>query len=381
MAGVSTVNLDAASGLPLSPVGRAALIAALDRGWADPRRTYHDARIARQLLDAARASVASSLDCPRDNVIFTNSGTEAIVLGLRGFARARQRVGHAVVASAVEHSAVLHGADQVTHGHPDLVAVNHDARVDPEQFARAVSRPGVAVAALQSVNPEIGTLQPVPQCHDSAKAAGVPLLVDACAGLALMGAPTFWDAVVISSHKWGGPAGVGVLALRPGVRWRPPDGGQSPQLGFPNVPAVVAAAAALEDTLSRQAQTREHCEALSERIRKALPEIAPDILILGPTDHQERVGNVVAATVLYADGEMLVSRLDQAGFAVASGSACTSDTRRPSHVLAAMGAITHGNLRISVSAEVTPAQTDAFLAALPAAISAARDGTGWQSSG
>lgn len=371
-----TVNLDAASGLPLSPAGRAALMTALDCGWADPRRLYHEARVARQLLDAARSAFADILKCPRDNVIFTQSGSQAAVIGLLGLARARDRAGTAVVASAVEHSAVLAGADMLTHGKPALVPVTSEAQVDPAQWGDAVSRPGVAVAALQSVNPEIGTIQPIDQCYEAAQTCGVPLLVDACAGFPWLGAPPRWDALVISAHKWGGPKGVGVLALGPGTRWRPPDTGLDPELGCPNIPAVVAAAAALEDRLSRRVQIRTHCQALSNRIREVLPQAAPDLVILGPSDPRERVGNIVAATVVYSDGEILVSSLDRAGFAVASGSACTSDTRRPSHVLAAMGALTHGNLRISVSEQVNAAQVEDFLNAIPGAITAARTGIG-----
>jgi cysteine desulfurase len=377
--GVPSVHLDSASGLPLSAAGRAALLAALERGWADPRRLYHDGRVARQFLDAARSAVAAVLGCQRDGVMFTASGTEAAILGMRGLARAqvrgaagRTRGRAAAVVGAVEHSAVLAGADWVSGGAPDLVPVAGDGMVDAARFAAAVSGPGVAVAALQQVNPEIGTIQPIAAAHEAARGSGVPLLVDACAGLPLLGPPKTWDALVGSAHKWGGPAGVGVLALAPTVRWHPPSTGSEP--GYPNVPAVVAAAAALEDAMQRRMQARIHCRALSDRLRGALAQAAPEVLVLGPTDPTSRADHIVAATVLYADADVLVSHLDRCGFAVASGSACTSDTRRPSHVLAAMGAITHGNLRISVSPEVTMAQVEEFISALPGAIAAARDG-------
>jgi cysteine desulfurase len=382
---VPTIHLDSASGLPLSDTGRAALLAALERGWADPRRLYHDGRVARQLLDAARSAVATVLGCQRDGVIFTASGTEAAILGMRGLARegsglAREGSGRpaarsAAVVGAVEHSAVLAGAEAVSCGEPTIVPVTGEAVVDSEKFGAAVARPGVRVAAMQQVNPEIGTIQPVGQAHLAARAAGVPLLVDACAGLALLGPPPAWDALVGSAHKWGGPAGVGVLALAPGVRWDPPAG--SAETGFPNVPAVVAAAAALEDAVVRREQARAHCRVLSDRLRRALAHVAPDVAVLGPADPAARADHIVAATVLYADADVLVSHLDRCGFAVASGSACTSDTRRPSHVLVAMGAITHGNVRFSVSQGVTIAEVDALIQALSDAIAAARAGTGW----
>ncbi len=107
-----------------------------------------------------------------------------------------------------------------------------------------------------------------------------------------------------------------------------------------------------------------------ELLRTEVPRSAPDILVLG---RPGSAPHIICFTVLYADGEVLVSELDRAGFAVSSGSACTSDTRRPSHVLAAMGAITHGNLRISLPPDITAADVEAFLAALAPAVAAARD--------
>ncbi len=366
-------NLDAASGLPLSPAGREALAAALARGWADPARLHHDGRVARQLLDAARSSIAAALGALPQEVTFTSSGTAAIHAGVLGLARGRARVGHGVVAGAVEHSAVLRAADWVCAGaDPDLVRVNSQAQVDGESLAEAVHRPGVALACVQQANHEVGTIQPLSAAAAACRAAGVPLVVDACASLGWLPAPTEWDVLVGSAHKWGGPAGVGVLAIRSGVRWRSPwptdEAGR--WAGFPDVPAIVAAAVALEEALATQAARATGTTALVNRLRAEVPRLADDVLVLGPD--QGRLPHLTCFTVLYADGEVLVTELDRLGFAVTSGSACTADTRRPSHVLAAMGAVTHGNLRVSLAADITGADVDAFLAALPRAIEAAR---------
>jgi cysteine desulfurase len=132
----------------------------------------------------------------------------------------------------------------------------------------------------------------------------------------------------------------------------------------------VAAATALEHATAALARTRINRERLITVLRERVPQLAPDITALGPDDG--RAPHITCFTVLYADGEVLVTELDRAGFAVSSGSACTADTRRPSHVLAAMGAITHGNLRISLPPDATEADVAAFLAALPRAIEAAR---------
>jgi cysteine desulfurase len=364
---------DAASGLPLRPEGRRALDAALDHGWADPARLHRDGRVARQLLDAARGSIAVTLGALPQEITFTGSGTAAVQAGVLGVARGRRKVGSTIVASAVEHSAVLRAADWVGEaGDPVLVPVNSQGQVDVKAFRKAVRADGVAIACLQHVNHEVGTVQPLAEVHAATTTAGVPLLVDACSSVGALATPAHWDVLVASAHKWGGPAGVGVLAVRTGVRWRSPlptdEAGRT--AGFPDVPAIVAAATALEASVAELGRTQTHRSRLLTVLRERVPKVAPDVTVVGP--EQGHAPHIVCFTVLYADGEVLVTELDRAGFAVSSGSACTSDTRRPSHVLAAMGAITHGNLRVSLPPDVTEADIGAFLAALPAAVGAAR---------
>jgi cysteine desulfurase len=229
----------------------------------------------------------------------------------------------------------------------------------------------VALAAVQHVNHEVGAIQPLEQVHEVARAAEVPLLVDACAALGSVPTTAHWDVLAASAHKWGGPAGVGILAVRTGVRWRSPmptdEAGR--WAGFPDVPGAVAAATALEVATASLGQTSVHRARLLTILRERVPSLAPDVLALGRPDSAP---HIICFTVLYADGEVLVTELDRAGFAVSSGSACTADTRRPSHVLAAMGAITHGNLRVSLPPDATEADVAGFLAALPSAITAAR---------
>ncbi len=365
-------SFDAASGLPLGPEARRALDAALDRGWADPARLHRDGRVARQLLDAARASVAMRIGALPQEVTFTASGTQALHAGVLGLARGRRKVGTTIVASAVEHSAVLRAADWVVPGQdPVLVGVNPHAEVDIKAFRKAVRSPGVALAAVQHVNHEVGAVQPLEQVHEIAQAADVPLLVDACAAVGSLPTTPHWDVLAASAHKWGGPAGVGILAVRTGVRWRSPmptdEAGR--WAGFPDVPGAVAAATALEAATASLGHTSVHRARLLTILRERVPNLAPDIHALGRPDSAP---HIICFTVLYADGEVLVTELDRAGFAVSSGSACTADTRRPSHVLAAMGAITHGNLRVSLPPDATEADVAGFLAALPAAVSAAR---------
>lgn len=363
--------LDAASTEPLHPAAREALLAALADGWADPARLYGAARRARVLLDAAREQVAERLACRPDELSFTTSGTQAVHLGVAGLALGRTRIGRHVVTSAVEHSSVLHaiGALEAAGGRSARVPVDGWGRVDAAAFA-ALLAPDTALACLQSANHEVGTRQPVAEVAAACHAAGVPLLVDAAQSIGHGPAPEGWSVLAASAHKWGGPAGVGVLAVRTGIRWRPPAppddraGGRAP--GFENVPAVVAAAAGLEAVTAAAPAEDARLRGLTDRIRAAVPVLVPDVEVVGHPD--DRLPHLVTFSCLYVDGEALLRELDIAGIAVSSGSSCTSSTLEPSHVLVAMGALTGGNIRVSLPRGVADATVDRFLDVLPGAV-------------
>lgn len=352
--------LDAASTEPLHPLARQALLAALDAGWADPARLYRDARRARLLLDGARESVAAVIGARPDEVSFPASGTAAVHLGLLGLAAGRARVGRRIVASAVEHSCVLNAAAGT--GDPARVVrvgVERTGRIVPEAYAAALTA-DTAFAALQTANHEVGTVQPVAEVAAACAERGVPLLVDAAQSVGRLPVPDGWAVLTASAHKWGGPAGVGVLAVRRGARWRPPlpedDRGRVP--GFPDLPAIVAAAAALEAVSADRAEG-PRLSGLVERIRSEVPRRVPDVEVVG--DPVRRLPHLVTFSCLYADGEALVGALDRRGHAVSSGSSCTSSALEPSHVLAAMGVLTSGNLRVSLPRGTTAGDVAAFL--------------------
>jgi cysteine desulfurase len=365
--------LDAASAEPLHPSGREALLAALDDGWADPARLHREGRRARLLLDQARESVAAEIECRPDEVSFTGSGTQAVHLAVLGAVQARQSAsrgpGH-VVASAVEHSAVLHAADwlhRVTGTAVTITGVDRMGCADIGEFGTAAQCDRTLLACLQSSNHEVGTIQPVMEAAAECQRARVPLLVDAGASAGRLPVPEGWSLLTASARKWGGPAGVGVLAVRRTTRWREPfpaddrEGRRVP--GFPNVPSILAAAASLAAMSKERAALDGTLRALVARIRAAVPERVPDAVVYGDPDN--RLPHLVTFSCLYVDGEALVTELDRAGFSVSSGSACVADTRQPSHVLAAMGALTHGNVRVSLPRDADDDAITAFLDALP----------------
>ncbi|MFD5613736.1 cysteine desulfurase family protein, partial [Kitasatospora sp. NPDC127060] len=366
---------DVASTAPLHPVARQALTAALDEGWADPARLYRSGRQARMLLDAARETVADVLGARADEIAFTASGTQAVQLGLLGGLAGNRRRGGHLVHSAVEHSSVLHVAErrEADGAEVSVAPVDGAGRVDPEAFG-ALLRPDTALAALQSANHEVGTVQPVGEVAALCAAVGVPLLVDAAQSAGRTDVPAGWSLLTASAHKWGGPAGVGILAVRKGVRYVSPlpaderEGGRVP--GYVNVPAIVAAAASLRAVRAESERENARLHALVERIRTRVPQLVPEVEVVG--DPVRRLPHIVTFSCLYVDGEVLLTELDRAGFAVSSGSSCTSSTLTPSHVLAAMGVLTEGNVRVSLPYGTAEADVERFLAVLPELIAGVR---------
>ncbi|MFD7610240.1 cysteine desulfurase/sulfurtransferase TusA family protein [Streptomyces sp. NPDC059828] len=361
---------DSASSAPLHPVARQALQAALDEGWADPARLYREGRRARLLLDAAREAAADAVGCRPDELVFTGSGTRAVHAGLAGAMAGRRRTGRHLAVSAVEHSSVLHAAEgfDVTE-----VPVDRAGAVSPGDFGAAL-RPDTALAALQSANHEVGTVQPVAEVAGVCRAAGVPLLVDAAQSLAWGRVEGDWSLLTGSAHKWGGPAGVGLLVVRKGVRYASQDpadereSGRAP--GFENIPAIVAAAASLRAVQDEAVAESARLRALIDRIRARVPELVPDVEVVG--DPVRRLPHLVTFSCLYVDGETVLHELDRAGFSVSSGSSCTSATLAPSHVLRAMGVLSEGNVRVSLPPGTAEGDVDRFLEVLPEVVAGVR---------
>jgi cysteine desulfurase len=358
----AAVHLDAAAGVPLHPAAREALLAALDDGWADPTRLYGSARRARLLLESAREAVAEALGARSDEVRFTASGTAALHEGIAGALVGRRRTGSHVVHSAVEHSAVLRAVTDATS-----VPVDRLGRVDVAAYDAAL-RADTALACLISASHEVGTIQPVEQVAGLCNDRDIPLLVDAAQTVGRAPVPTGWSLLTASAHKWGGPPGVGVLAVRTGIRF------QASPAGPPDLPAIVAAAVGLQASVAESAAEDARLRPLVDRIRARVAETVPDVEVVG--DPVDRLPHLVTFSCLYVDGEALLTALDREGFAVSSGSSCTADTIEPSHVLAAMGVLTHGNVRVSLHRGTTEGDVERFLEVLPRVVAGLRRDAG-----
>jgi cysteine desulfurase len=361
--------LDTASSEPLHPAARAVLEQAIEHGYADPRRLHGPARTSRLLLDNAREATAEALGLRPDEVTFTPSGTHAVHLGVLGLLAGHARSGDRLLATAVEHSAVLHaGAWHAGRGGTfETLPVDRYGHVLPADI-------DATVLCVQSANHEVGTLQPV---EAIAATTDAPVFMDACASAGRLPLPGGWSVAAASAHKWGGPGGVGLLLVRKGARWRNPFPGDDRvderTTGMENVPAVLAAAAALQAVVAERDQVNARQAELVDRLRAGVGQI-PDTEVVG--DPADRLPHLVTFSFLYVDGEAIVTELDRRGFAVASGSACTASTLAPSHVLAAMGALTHGNVRVSLSRDTSEADVDRLLAALPEVVARIRKEAG-----
>jgi cysteine desulfurase len=359
----------------LHPVAREALLAALTDGWADPVRLYSAGRRAQQLLEAAQAAFAEALSVRPDEISLWPSGTAAAQAAVLGGLAGRTRQGDILVHSAIEHSAVLHAARR---GKAIEVPVDRLGRIDLDAWDRSVSAPGAALASLISASHEVGTVQPVAVAADYCAEAGVPLFVDAAQSLGHAEIPPGWSLLSASAHKWGGPPGVGLLVVRKGVRWISPfpqdDLYRPGAPGAVDLPAVVAAAASLRAVLSEARAQAARQSALVERIRERVPATVPDVEVVG--DPEQRLPHLVTFSCLYVDGEALLHALDRQGFAVSSGSSCTASTLQPSHVLVAMGVLSHGNVRVSLHRDTTEAEVDRFLAVLPGIVAEIRKEAG-----
>lgn len=374
--------LDAASGLPMSPVAERALTAARRLAWSDPSRRHGPGRDARRVLDLARQSLAAELGCRAEEVRFVSSGSLALQWAVLGVLAARPG---RVVTSAVERIAVLRAADRAEHLGFRHVEVGVDASgtVDRERMAVALgpgteALPAPALVCLQQANPEVGTRQPVDDVAEILRGTGVPLLVDATGAGGVVSFPDQWSLLAADARMWGGPPGVGVLAVRAGTRWQSPvpipdDPVATTSSAELDVAAVAAAATALEDARRWRDAEAARLFHLTERLRRGLARI-PDVAVHGPADR--RLPHLVAFSALYVDGEALLERLGSAGFWAHSGSACVSDTHRPSHVLAAMGALSQGNVRLSLPPGCPSGTIDSVLTVIASAITELRTEAG-----
>ena len=377
---VREVYLDHASTTPPHPAAIEALTRLAAETFADPSRLYGRARVARIALDEARTSVATAIGARPEEIVFTSGGTESCNLAVIGGARAgvAARKPAKIVVSAVEHTAVLEAARSLEREGFEVVEIPVDGAgtVSLEALRDAMAG-GAALVSIQHANQEVGTIQPVAEAARIAKEAGSLVHTDACmtvGHIPVSVGDLGVDLLTASSHKSYGPKGAGVLWVRRGVRVRPTlpgdDRERNRRSGMENLPAIAGMAAALSARAEEIDAERPRLMSMTDRLRAGLPTRIRDLVMHGhPT---ERLPSMAAFSVLYVEGETMLLLLDQKGIAVHSGSSCTSSTQEPSHVLAAMGAMTHGSIRVSLGRETTDEDVGYFLDVLPGVVEQVR---------
>jgi cysteine desulfurase len=359
------VRLDHNATTPMRPEARTLLVERLDRMQGNPSSVHASGREARAWLDEARERVAAALGVAEDEIVFTAGGTEAINLGLLGAMSARGP-GAGLATTAIEHASVLGVLEQVRRtGRPAVtLPVDRAGLVDIEALIAA----DCAVLSVQAANSEIGTLQPLDEIAarlaDTKLAEGKlaergqsrPIFhTDAVQALGRIPVRlSAWsaDLAAFSAHKVGGPLGVGVLYHRKGVALAPRlhGGGQEAGLrpGTENVPAISAAALAIELAVREQKDFAARTQRLSRSFWEQLRAVLPGVELNGPPigtqdDPGRRLPNTIhftfpeASLGAHRDGRVLIARLDLEGLEVSAGSACASGSLEPSHVLLALG--------------------------------------------
>ena len=326
-------------------------------------------------MEAARAKVAAFLHCAPEEVVFTSCGSESDNHAIFGTV---ESLGPAttVITSAVEHPAVLQPCAKLEErGHRVVrVGVHKDGTLDMEQYRAALAIPGPKLVTLMWANNETGVLFPIAECASLAKIAGAVFHTDAtqAAGklpeVDMSAVPA--DMLSFSGHKLHAPKGIGVLFIRRGTPVRPfLLGGhqeRSRRAGTENVPYIVGLGVAC-DLARREMESGEiaRVAALRDRLQAGLLEI-PDTVVNGSLEH--RLPNTLNASFPYIEGEAMLYHLSDAGICASSGSACTSGSLEPSHVLRAMDApftSLHGSIRFSLSRYNDDADVDAVLATMP----------------
>lgn len=371
---MARVYLDHASLWPLRPEARQAWLDGSDIATGDAARRHAEGRAGRDLLERATTTTAATLGVGSAGVVWTASGTEAIHLAILGAARAAERRGdprrHLVV-GAVEHSAVLRAAERLAaeQGYTlDVVGVDRSGTVDAERMAATITDRTLAVH-LQHANHEVGAVQPTHEVAATCRERGVLLHVDACQSVGQLGLTLDQlgaDLLSASCGKFGGPRGLGLLALGERARLAPLLEGDDRQrrrrAGGLDVAAVAAGAVALQTAVAGLQAEHSHREVLRRRLRAGLVEVADDVEVHGPL--ADAHPGIVAATARGVDGEALATALDERGFAVHSGSSCASlPWEEVSHVLVAMGVETRGHVRFSLGPETRVEDVDAVLRA------------------
>lgn len=334
-------------------------------------------REAARALDKARKQVAGALGAQAREIYFTAGGSESDNWAIKGAAFANREKGNHIITTSVEHHAVLHtcAALEQQGFRVTYLQVDRTGRIDPEQVREAITDQTVLISVM-AANNEIGTLEPIREIGELAKEKGILFHTDAVqavGAIPLNMSELPVDMMSLSGHKFHGPKGVGVLYVRSGTRLDPLIHGGAQERGqrggTENLPGIVGLGKALELAVAGMKENAARMTLLRERLISGILEQIPDATLNGhPT---ERLANNVNISFPGIEGEALLLRLDLAGIAASGGSACTSGSVDPSHVLLATGLseeAANGSIRLTLGTDTTEQEIEEVLEVLPAIV-------------
>jgi cysteine desulfurase len=343
--------------------------------YGNPSSIHSVGRDAKRAVEAARKQVAAAIGAQPQEIYFTAGGSESDNWAIRSASEMLEKKGKHIITSAVEHHAVLHTCEYLEKKRGYRVTylpVDEYGRVNSEDVRNAIASDTVLISVM-AANNEIGTLQPIAEIGKIAKAAGVLFHTDAVQAVGAIPIDVNAlnvDLLSLSAHKFHGPKGVGALYIRKGVRMDNLiyGGAQERNLraGTENLASIVGLGRAIEIAVAELPEYAARMTKLRDRLIDGIQAEIPDVRLNG--HRTERLPGNVNVSVRYIEGESLLMRLDLAGVEGSSGSACTSGSLDPSHVLLAIGLpheIAHGSLRLSLGIENTDEDVDTVLAVLP----------------
>ena len=324
-------------------------------------------REAARAVDKARGQVAAALGCKPSEVYFTSGGTESDNWALKGIMHAHTDKGRHLITSKIEHHAVLHACEQLEKEGFEVtyVDVDENGKIRMDQLEAAI-RPDTVLVSVMAANNEVGTVQPIGEIAKLCKAKGALFHTDAVqavGSLPLNVSEQGIDLLSLSAHKFYGPKGVGALIVRNGVRLdKLIIGGaqeRSMRGGTTNTPGIVGLGEAIARAVGGMEENNAHVKSLRDHFIERVQKEIPDLRLNGHLT--DRLPNNVNFSFEYVEGESILMTLDLKGIAVSSGSACTSGSLDPSHVLLAMGVpveLAHGSIRFTFGRRNTLEETD-----------------------
>lgn len=368
------IYMDHAATTRMAPEVKAAMEPYFLEDFGNPGGFYELGRVANEAVMAARESVAKILGCSESEIIFTGSGTESDNMAIFGIARRHENRGKHIITTAIEHHAVEYPCRQLAKEGFEVtyLPVDRYGKVSVEDL-KAALRDDTILVSIMTANNEIGTIQPIAEIGAILKDHPAYFHTDACqaAGALDINVDKLGvDLMSLNGSKIYGPKGVGMLYLRKGVRIKPLifGGGQERGLrgGTENVPYIVGFAKALELAEEKRESEVARLTELRDRMTEGLLTRIPKSLLNGhPTD---RLANSVNVTVLDIEGEAFTLFLNELGIYASTGSACTSLSLDPSHVILATGLpyeCAHGSMRFTLGRETTQEEVDTVLSVVP----------------